>query len=112
MGIIRKSNGMTDVSGTVAYNIVINPAAVGIVVKGMNGIKIYNNTFYSNKTKAETLRGIIDIYENADISPAGSAKGTKIFNNIFYTKYPIYNLRILDPGCLQGFESDYNIFLV
>jgi hypothetical protein len=110
MGIIRKSNGMTDESGVVAYNILKNPVAVGIVVKGMNGIKIYNNTFYSNKTEEETSRGIIDIYENGDISPAGSAKGTKIYNNIFYTKHPIINLKILDRACLTGFESDYNIF--
>ncbi|HNT94451.1 MAG TPA: hypothetical protein PKJ71_12220, partial [Bacteroidales bacterium] len=37
MAIIRKSNGMTDVSGAVSYNIVKNPGT-GVVVKGMNGV--------------------------------------------------------------------------
>ena len=40
MGLIRKSNGMTSTSGGVAYNIVNKTQAVGIVVKGMNGVNI------------------------------------------------------------------------
>jgi hypothetical protein len=63
MRIVRKSNGMTDISGAVAYNIIKNPN-FGVVVKGMNGIKIYNNTFYSSRTTTETSRGLIDIYAN------------------------------------------------
>ncbi|MRR22205.1 hypothetical protein EG830_04410, partial [bacterium] len=55
-GIQRKSNGMTDNSGVVAYNIIKNPK-VGIVVKGMNGVRIYNNTLYCEKTTAKTSRG-------------------------------------------------------
>ena len=47
MGLIRKSNGMTNTSGGVAYNIVNKTQATGIVVKGMNGVNIYNNTLYS-----------------------------------------------------------------
>ncbi|HOS71374.1 MAG TPA: Ig-like domain-containing protein [Bacteroidales bacterium] len=108
MAIIRKSNGMTDVSGVVAYNIVKDPG-VGVVVKGMNGVKIYNNTFYSSLTPTETNRPLIHIYENTDISPVGSATGTKIYNNIFYCKHQIKNISIT-AACLPGFESDYNIF--
>ncbi len=115
MGIIRKSNGMTDISGVVAYNIIKNPVAVGMVIKGMNGVKIFNNTFYSTQTKYTapgqgTARGLIDIYMNKDIVPNGSAAGTKIFNNIFYTKNQIANIVIYDKECLTGFESDYNVY--
>jgi uncharacterized repeat protein (TIGR02059 family) len=108
MAIIRKSNGMTDVSGAVSYNIVKNPGT-GVVVKGMNGVRIFNNTFYSSLTTAQTNRPFIDIYENPSVTPAGSAKGTKIYNNIFYTKNTIRNIRITE-ACLSGFECDYNIY--
>jgi len=108
MAIIRKSNGMTDVSGAVAYNIVKDPG-IGVVVKGMNGVRIYNNTFYSSLTTTQTNRALIDIYENPSVTPAGSATGTKIFNNIFYTKNNIRNISIT-AACRQDFQSDYNIF--
>jgi len=108
MAIIRKSNGMTDVSGAVAYNIVKDPG-VGVVVKGMNGVKIYNNTFYSSLTASQTNRAMIEIYENPSVTPAGSATGTKIFNNVFYTKTSIKNISIT-AACRTGFESDYNVF--
>jgi hypothetical protein len=113
MGIIRKSNGMTDSTGVVAYNIIRNPPAVGIVVKGMNGVRIYNNTFYSEDSLyvgpgIGTWRGLIDVYENDN--PVGSAKGTKIKNNIFYTKNRLTNINVMNESCLEGFESDYNIF--
>ena len=49
MGLIRKSNGMTNTSGGVAYNIVNKTQAVGVVVKGINNVNIYNNTFYSDQ---------------------------------------------------------------
>ena len=108
MAIIRKSNGMTDVSGAVAYNIVKDPG-IGVVIKGMNGVRIYNNTFYSSLTTSQTNRALIDIYENPSVTPAGSATGTKIFNNIFYTKNNIKNISITS-ACRQGFQSDYNIY--
>jgi len=108
MAIIRKSNGMTDLSGAVAYNIIKDPG-IGVVVKGMNGVKIYNNTFYSALAAAQTNRALIDIYENPSVTPAGSATGTKIFNNIFYTKNNLKNISIA-ATCLSGFESDYNVF--
>jgi hypothetical protein len=115
MGLIRKSNGMTSTSGGIAYNIVNKTQAVGIVVKGMNGVNIYNNTLFSDEpfwggSGVGTYRGLIDIYINTDITPNGSARGTKIKNNIFYTKYRIYNIRVLEADCLYGFESDYNLF--
>lgn len=108
MAIIRKSNGMTDVSGAVAYNIIKDPG-IGVVIKGMNGVRIYNNTFYSSLTTSQTNRALIDIYENPSVTPAGTATGTKVFNNIFYTKNNIRNISITS-ACRHGFQSDYNIY--
>jgi uncharacterized protein YjdB len=115
MGLIRKSNGMTNTSGGIAYNIVNKTQATGIVVKGMNGVNIYNNTLYSDQVfyggpGIGTWRGLVDIYINTDITPNGSSRGTKIKNNIFYTKHQIYNIYIYESDCLNGFESDYNLF--
>jgi len=108
MAIIRKSDGMTDVSGAVAYNIIKDPG-IGVVVKGMNGVRIYNNTFYSGLTPEQSNRALIDIYENPSVTPAGTATGTKIFNNIFYTKSNLKNISVTG-ACLTGFESDYNVY--
>ncbi len=117
MSIVRKSTiTMTNTSGGVAYNIINNPTAVGVVVKGMNGVNIYNNTLYSaepmysGETVPGTWRGLIDVYSNNDVSPSIPATGTKIKNNIFYTTHQIYNIYIYDAACLTGFESDYNVF--
>jgi len=119
MGIVRKSNGMTDTAGVVAYNIIHCSPAVGVVVKGMNGVRIYNNTFYSEDSTYTvpgmgTWRGLIDVYTNTDTlthkNAFGYAKNTKIRNNIFYTKHRIRTINVMDIECMEGFESDYNIF--
>jgi len=109
MGLLRKSNGMNNKSGGVAYNIVINPKTA-CVAKGMNNVNIYNNTFYSTRTTSETWRGLVDIYTNTDGGLNARSTGTKIFNNIFYTKHKILNIKIYEYECLPGFESDYNLF--
>ncbi len=117
MAIVRKSTvPMTNTSGGVAYNIINDPYAVGVAVKGINGVNIYNNTIYSTQpmysgeTVPGTWRGLIDVYTNTDVSPNVPATGTKIKNNIFYTTNQIYNIYIYDAACLDGFESDYNVF--
>jgi hypothetical protein len=115
MGIIRKSNGMTDISGVVAYNIIKNPISTGMVVKGMNNVRIYNNTFYSNQGTYDgpglgTWRGLVEIYANDSFTPAIPSTGVKVKNNIFYTKYQIANIHIYEKEDLPGFESDYNVF--
>ncbi len=110
MGIIRKSaSNMTNTDGGIAYNIV-KSGAVAINVKGMSNVYIYNNTLYTDRTTSETWRGLIDIYTNTDVSPISVSHGTKIFNNIFYTKYQTYCIQIDDAESLTGLESDYNIF--
>jgi hypothetical protein len=112
MGIIRKSaSSMVNVSGGLAYNI-LNKTFIGVVVKGISGVNIYNNTFYSNRTWENTAsgRGLIDVYTNTDGGVYSVSHNTKIKNNIFYTKYQIVNIRILDEESLTGFESDYNVY--
>jgi hypothetical protein len=113
LSIARKSNGMTNTSGGVAYNIVIDPK-VGVIAKGINNVNIYNNTFYStlttNTSSSGTWRGLIDVYTNTDQGLNTPSTGTKIFNNIFYTKHQILNIYVYEDACLSGFESDYNVF--
>jgi uncharacterized protein YjdB len=115
LGLIRKSNGMSNTSGGVAYNIVKSPLGVAAVAKGIRGVCFYNNTFYSDQAVyggpgIGTWRGLVDVYSNTDNGLNSPSTGTKIKNNIFYTKNLIYNIYIYDAACLTGFESDYNIF--
>lgn len=118
MGIVRKSNGLTDTAGVVAYNIIVSSPAVGVVAKGMNGVRIYNNTFFSEDSiytspGIGTWRGLIDVYTNTDASAGNDtafAKNTKIKNNIFYTRHRVRNINVMDSECLEGFECDYNIY--
>lgn len=110
MGIIRKStNNMSNNSGAVAYNIIRSPNT-GIVVKGMSGVSIYNNTLYQDRTTSETGRGLIDIYTNRDVSPVSVSHNTMIFNNIFYTKYQTLCVNVMDQESLTGLKCDYNIY--
>jgi hypothetical protein len=102
MGIIRKSSSnMTNTAGGVAYNIV-KSGAVAINVKGMSSVHIYNNTLYSDRTTSQTWRGLIYIYTNTDVTPNSVSHGTKIYNNIFYTKYQTYCIQIGDAESLTG----------
>ena len=110
MGIIRKSaNNMINTAGGVAHNIV-KSGAVGINIKGMSNVNVYNNTLYTDRTTSETWRGLVYIYTNTDVTPRSVSHGTKIYNNIFYTKYQTYCIQIADTESAIGLESDYNIF--
>jgi len=110
MGIIRKSaNNMVNTAGGVAYNIV-KSGAVGINIKGMSNVNVYNNTLYTDRTTTETWRGLIFIYTHKDVTPNSVSHGTKIYNNIFYTKHQTYCIQIDEPESAIGLESDYNIF--
>jgi hypothetical protein len=110
MGIIRKSStNMKNTGGGVAYNIV-KGGVVGIVVKGMSNVNIYNNTLYNYRTPEQTWRPLIHIYTNTDGTNYSVAHGTKIYNNIFYTKYETPCITIDDEESLNGLECDYNIY--
>ncbi len=110
-GIQMKSDGMTNTSGGVAYNIINNPGQAAIPVKGMKNVKIYNNVFFSDKVfyKNDSVgvwRGLIDIYANTDEGQSTSvsnSSGTKIKNNIFYTVNRIYNIAIYDSASSARF---------
>jgi Right handed beta helix region/Bacterial Ig-like domain (group 2) len=116
MAIIRKSDGSTNTSGGVAYNVVSRTGACAVAVKGMNGVLVYNNTFYSDEVNYTsdvapgTWRGLVEVYENTNMPDNAPSTGCKIKNNIFYTVHQIYNIAIYEAADVAGFESDYNIF--
>ncbi len=110
MGIIRKSSiNMSNIRGGVAYNIV-KGGAVAVVVKGMSNVNIYNNTFYTDRTTSQTWRPLVHIYTNTDNGGYSVAHGTKIFNNIFYTKYQTFAITVDDAESLTGLKCDYNVY--
>ncbi|HEX2919577.1 MAG TPA: T9SS type A sorting domain-containing protein [Bacteroidales bacterium] len=110
MGIIRKSaTGMRNNSGGVAYNIV-RGGAVGVVVKGMSDVKVYNNTFYQDRTREQTWRPFVHIYTNTDNGLNSVSHNTKIYNNIFYAKHETPMITVADKESLNGFECDYNLY--
>jgi hypothetical protein len=109
-GIIFKSGtdageNMTFTSGGCAYNICRNGKFAGRV-KGINGIKFYNNTFYNGDESGWYL---LLISGNMDMVIPSPSIGTKIFNNIFYSTTQIPMIKI-ESGCLKDFESDYNVY--
>jgi hypothetical protein len=109
-GIIFKSGtdkgvNMTFTSGGCGYNIWRNGKFAGRA-KGINGVKFYNNTFYSGDGQGWYL---LLISGNMDRSVPAPSIGTKVFNNIFYTTIQIPMIKI-ESGCLSDFESDYNVF--
>ena len=109
-GIIFKSGtdqgvNMTFTSGGCGYNICKNGKFAGRV-KGINGVKFYNNTFYSGDGNGWYL---LFISGNMDRVIPSPSIGTKVFNNIFYSTIQIPMIKI-ESGCLTDFESDYNVF--
>jgi len=109
-GILFKSGSdagtnMTYSSGYGAsYNIVRN-SKMSVRMKGINGVQVYNNTFYSSLQSGS----LIYIDANNDRAVPAASTGAKIKNNIFYTVHQIPNIAI-ESRCLVNFESDYNIF--
>jgi hypothetical protein len=98
-GIVFKSEiNMNDISGVVSYN-VFHGGNLNIRIKGFNGVKIYNNTFFATNPN-------VVIY--IDGNPTAST-GTKIKNNIFFTPM-LTPIIYLAPGCESGFECDYNVY--
>jgi hypothetical protein len=109
-GIIFKSGtdsgtNMTFTEGGCAYNI-WNNGKFGGRVKGINGVRFFNNTFYSGDGKGWYL---LLITANMDRAVPAPSIGTKVFNNIFYTTSNIPMIKI-ESSCLTDFESDYNVF--
>lgn len=99
------TGNMTSTSGGFAYNIVRN-SQVHVRIKGMNGVPIYNNTFFDNLTSANAF---IYISLNPDNGNTASS-GTKIKNNIFYTTTGKGMIYAQEPGDLSGLVCDYNVY--
>lgn len=109
-GIIFKSGNdqgqnMTFTAGGCAYNICKN-GKFSVRMKGINGVKVYNNTFYSGDGMG---RYLVLITSNQDRRIPPPSTGSKIFNNIFYATMQIPMISI-ETACLPNFESDYNVF--
>ena len=109
-GIIFKSGtdagqNMTFTSGGCAYNICRNGKFAGRV-KGINGARFYNNTFYNGDG---SLWYFILITANRDRAVPAPSVGTKIYNNIFYTTVQKPMIKV-ESGSLSGFECDYNVY--
>lgn len=113
-GVIAKSGqdeaNMTHTSGGVYYNIFINQYYWPVIVKGMNGLRIYNNTFYDSDAHSNYLFSLVAIGENGDGSVGYAPTGVKVKNNIFYTtRDSLYSIYI-EGGSLASFECDYNVY--
>ena len=109
-GIIFKSGtdegkNMTFTSGGCAYNICKN-GKFSVRMKGINEVKVYNNTFYSGDGNG---RYLVLITSNQDRTVPPPSTGSKIYNNIFYSTMQIPMISI-ETACLPNFESDYNLF--
>lgn len=109
-GIIFKSGSdsgenMTFTSGGCSYNICKN-GVFAVRMKGINGVKVFNNTFYSD---SENSKYLLLITSNQDRTNPAPSTGSKVFNNIFYTTRNIPMISI-ESESLEGFESDYNVF--
>jgi hypothetical protein len=76
----------------------------------MSGVNVFNNTFYNDRTLEQTWRPLLHIYTNTDKGGYSVAHDTKVYNNIFYTKYRTPVITIADEESLTGFTSDYNVF--
>lgn len=96
-----------DSSGGVAYNIIKDSGKFGIILKGMSGVRIYNNTFYNSNP----MWTQITVSPNEDWEGYSPSQNTKIFNNIFYAEVSTCVIKVWSLyDCEVGFESDYNIF--
>ena len=96
-----KQEPMESTRGGHSYNIHRNSKTLNI--KGMSGVKLYNNTFYN--TRYSNFYNI-HVYENnssGETKPYNPAKNVKIKNNIIYQKYDIPAIRVDQTTCLAGF---------
>lgn len=111
LALIKKAGSeMDDVSGGVYYNIVIDPLS-GTTIKGIGGVKVYNNTYYQSRSVVNAgNRGLVELYNNTDVSPNIVSTGNVVKNNIFYTKHKSYSIRLLDAGALATADCDYNVY--
>lgn len=99
---------MTWTSGSHSYNIHRN-VKVGTVVKGMSGVRIYNNTYYNTRYNNWHHIGILENNGADQTPPYAPAKNTEIINNIFFQKSNSPAIRVYKGGT-EGLTIDYNIY--
>jgi hypothetical protein len=106
-GVVFKTGNpnMTNTLGGFSYNIVKN-SDIAVRIKGINGVVVYNNTFYND---VNSSNGFIYISGNPD-NGNSPATGTIIKNNIFYTTLGKAIIYLDTPGNLSGFQCDYNVY--
>jgi hypothetical protein len=109
-GIIAEGSlGMTYVSGGITYNIFKKGRSAEIMVFGQNNVPIYNNTFYSEQPIYSP--SFINVVTNTQVVPSATSLGTKIKNNIFYSKHYCTFIAV-DAPALADLECDFNIYYV
>lgn len=89
-------------SGGHSYNVHNN--IKNIRLGGVNGLRIYNNTFYTSRSYTDALIFLMD-----NVSDNSPTTNIKIKNNIFYRKRGTSILQI-NADCLAGLECDYNVY--
>ena len=109
-GIIFKSGtdegtNMTFTSGGCAYNICRN-GKFAVRMKGINGVKVFNNTFYNDNDSGWYF---VFISGNMDRAITSPSTGARVFNNIFYSTSQFPMIKI-ESGSFMDFECDYNLY--
>ncbi|TLX75681.1 T9SS type A sorting domain-containing protein [Labilibacter sediminis] len=92
-------------SGAHSYN--IHKDTKALTIKGIDGVRIYNNTFYSS---GYSPLYHISLEENTGGEPDHPATNIIIKNNIFYQKDNFPAIRLRQSSCLEGLQCDYNVY--
>ena len=98
-------------TGGVFYNIFKDIRQ--LTIKGVNNVRLYNNTWYDTRHNTDESAFILIAY-NLDPDqtlPYPGGSGTKIKNNIFYQRVnnPVVYM-IGRDSVLKNFECDYNVY--
>jgi len=106
--IVLKANGDDNTSGIVSHNLIKNSTNYGVIIKGIQNTKVYNNTFY-NDNSVLNWACFIEILK--DPSGGKGSTGTIIKNNIFYsTGKQWIMIGIEDPESMVNLQCDYNVY--
>jgi hypothetical protein len=114
-GIVLKSgdkgdgSSMTSTSGGCAYNIFKNNQIDGVIVKAINGVNIYNNTFYNSLSNIDCFIGVGRNNDSGQTYPWPHSENTKIKNNIFYSTVSDIYISVAESS-LATLECDYNVY--
>lgn len=105
--VIEGDTGMVYRSGGVAYNIIASNRTFAILLFGPDRVKIYNNTFFSNRQRSSN--GILRIETNNQHGYDIHTRGTEVKNNIFYSERDPLMIAF-DAESLKTLECDYNLY--